>query len=69
MKSTKKVTADVKASSVRITPAQYDKFHRLAVATNSSINRWVQRAADQFIEDEWQARMDAAEKLEKSLRS
>jgi predicted transcriptional regulator len=53
-----------KASSVRITREQYDKFQQLAEATHSSINKWFQRAADQFLELEWETRMTKTKEVE-----
>jgi len=64
-----KPVAVQKSSSVRLTPTQYDKLHQLSVATNSSINKWAQKWVQNGIDDEWQARMDAAAKLDKALRS
>jgi hypothetical protein len=54
--------------SRRIRFDQDTKLAQLSSATNTSINSWVQKAVDKFIEVEYRTRLDNALKLEKSLR-
>ena len=55
-------------ASVRIRGDQHSKLKQLVrVTKGSSENGWVQHAIDNFLNDEWQPRMDAALKLEQSL--